>query len=547
MQEKYVLKRVIGQGGMSRVYLAVDIKLHKKWAVKEIDCSGGKDDYLVKALRAETNVLKRLNHKYLPRVVDVYEENERVYLVMDYIEGRSLQEILSKTGPVKREDAVNWGIQIADALSYLHRQRPAIVYRDLKPSNVILREDGTICLIDFGTARICGNGKSEPFGTRGYAAPEQYQNISDERSDIYAFGRTLLSLITGKTPNLVSKWDFQDGFMRIIRKCTQENPDKRYQTVQELMAALTHYKNRQLHQNKTHIYAAGLAIGVSIAVIGMFSWGWKQQQVKQERLNEYRCVIEAGNDALLAGKEHEAAIAFEKAITQIDASNPEGYLCLLRLYVKTGKAEDGILRLEGYIDSDYGGIGSNEELLFEMGRICFYELRDYKNAFCYFEQVEEEEDVGYYLALCRCLSEIHVDLQYLENTLQEFYLYNQSQSNHEREIQNNICIAKTYLTYGEELENGLEQARQILMKNETMEAEEESLRMLTTIYRLLGKKDSQNRKYYYEQSLKYTRQLFEMPGVKEGGVLYRLKVCDMAEMYEELGNETAALKCYEMC
>lgn len=165
-------------------------------------------------LIAETDTLKQLNHKYLPSITDVIDDEDTFLIVMDYIEGKSLNKVLKEsmeqTGlPIGIEDVLSWGIQLCDALNYLHTREQPIVYRDLKPSNIMLRPNGEISqLIDFGTARefkIENIEDTTSLGTPGYAAPEQYgsQNHKGKarpQSDIYCLGATLHHLINGWNP-----------------------------------------------------------------------------------------------------------------------------------------------------------------------------------------------------------------------------------------------------------------------------------------------------------------------------------------------------------
>ena len=152
---KYEILKEIGRGGMSVVYLAMDKRLNKQWAVKEIRKKGnGKnDEIVVNSLLAEANLMKRLDHPALPRIVDIIDNGITIYVVMDYIEGESLDKILKEYGAQPEELVTGWAMQLCDALSYLHSQNPPIIYRDMKPANVMLKPEGNIKIIDFGIAR----------------------------------------------------------------------------------------------------------------------------------------------------------------------------------------------------------------------------------------------------------------------------------------------------------------------------------------------------------------------------------------------------------
>ena len=204
---KYKVIAKVGKGGMSTVWLAMNIKTNKNWAIKEVRQTEKNDVALVKQnLMTEIEILKKLQHENLPQIIDIFEKNDTYLIIMDYVEGRTLKAIIDEKGEQPQEDVVDWAIQLCSVLDYLHTRKPAIIYRDLKPGNIMLRPDGQIVLIDFGTAREYKTGQDEDttsLGTKGYAAPEQYggDGQTDARTDIYNLGATIYHLVTGKNPN----------------------------------------------------------------------------------------------------------------------------------------------------------------------------------------------------------------------------------------------------------------------------------------------------------------------------------------------------------
>lgn len=255
---KYKILNVIGKGGMSIVYLAMNEKANKQWAIKEVRKDGKQDfDVVKQGLVAEIDMLKRFNHPNLPSIVDVIDGDGTFLIVMDYIEGNALDKKLQEEGAQNQEDVIAWSKQLCDVLGYLHSRKPPIIYRDMKPSNIMLKPDGTVMLIDFGTARefkYAGVADTTCLGTRGYAAPEQFggQGQTDARTDIYCLGATMYHLVTGHNPGVypykmypIRQWNnlLSSGLEEIILKCTQQNPEERYQTCAELMYALEHYQD----------------------------------------------------------------------------------------------------------------------------------------------------------------------------------------------------------------------------------------------------------------------------------------------------------------
>lgn len=253
---KYEILREIGRGGMSVVYLAMDMRLHKLWAIKVIQKQGTnkRQEIVLNALLSEVNLLKRLDHPAFPRIVDILDYDDTMAIVMDYIEGESLSEVLTFRVSIGEVEVIDWAEQIADALSYLHSQKPPVIYRDLKPSNLVLTPSGRIKIIDFGIAREYkpeALADTTILGTRGYAPPEQYSGQTTPLTDIYALGVTLHQLLTGIDPRdglpyrPVRLWkpELSEEIEAIVDKCVQPDPEKRFQSCEELIYALNSPKN----------------------------------------------------------------------------------------------------------------------------------------------------------------------------------------------------------------------------------------------------------------------------------------------------------------
>ena len=172
---KYKILNKIGQGGMSIVYLAMDLRINKQWAIKVLRKNSVQDFEIVKqGLIAEANLLKKMEHPNLPRIIDLIDSDDSFIIIKDYIEGESLNHILDQYGAQPEEKVLKWAKQLCDVLGYLHTRTPAIIYRDMKPANVMLRPNGSITLIDFGIAREFKEtnlADTTCLGTRGYAAP----------------------------------------------------------------------------------------------------------------------------------------------------------------------------------------------------------------------------------------------------------------------------------------------------------------------------------------------------------------------------------------
>lgn len=281
---KYEVLREIGRGGMSVVYLAMDTHLNKQWAVKEIrkKGSGKNDEIVVNSLLAEANMMKRLDHPSLPRIVDIIDNGVTIYVVMDYIEGESLDKILNEYGAQSEEMVIGWAKQLCDALGYLHSQKPPIIYRDMKPANVMLKPEGNIKIIDFGIAREYKEqnlADTTVLGTKGYAPPEQYSGQTDARSDIFALGMTMHHLLTGVDPRNgepyapVRQWnpELSEGIEIIIDRCVEPAAENRYQSCSDLLYDLEHpelitrgFKKKQKRKLLSFIVSAALCVVMAI-------------------------------------------------------------------------------------------------------------------------------------------------------------------------------------------------------------------------------------------------------------------------------------------
>src|SRR5512139_3652407 len=211
LNNRYEIISVLGDGGMGRVYKVQDRRQRDRvFAAKELRPEGLSAEKATDALaqfRTEARILARLTHPNLPKVHDYFSANGRHYIVMDYVKGRTLEDILrSRRGrPVDEQLALSWGLQICRAMQFLSVQKPPVVFRDLKPANIMIERDGKVKLIDFGIARFFKEEKREDtyvYGTPGYAATEQYgTGQTDVRSDIFSLGATLHHCLTGRDPS----------------------------------------------------------------------------------------------------------------------------------------------------------------------------------------------------------------------------------------------------------------------------------------------------------------------------------------------------------
>ncbi len=385
IEGKYEILKQIGKGGMSVVYLAMDKHLNKQWAVKEIRKKGeGKnDEIIVNSLLAEANLMKKLDHPALPRIVDIIDNGVTIYVVMDYIEGESLDKVLKAEGPQPEEVVIEWAKQLCDALSYLHSQKPPIIYRDMKPANIMLKPEGNIKIIDFGIAREYKEqalSDTTVLGTKGYAPPEQYSGQTDARSDIFALGMTMHHLLTGIDPRSgeayapVRMWnpELSEGIEIIIDRCVQPAPENRYQNCEDLLYDLEHpelitkgYKRKQHMKLRAFTAMAVLAVVFLIA-------GFVTRAMGTSRNNStYEAYVSPSSATSLENK----IDSYKKAIA-IYPERTEAYMKIVEAYEdegQFGKAENDQLLALYNANKDQFDQSSPEvaELNYKIGMMYF--------------------------------------------------------------------------------------------------------------------------------------------------------------------------------
>lgn len=386
---KYEILKMIGKGGMSEVYLAMDKNLNKQWAVKEIKkrVRDKNNEVVVQSAIAEANMMKNLDHPCLPRIVDIIDREDVIYVIMDYIEGEPLSRILEKFGVQSQENVIEWGKELCGVLDYLHTQNPPIIYRDMKPANIMLQPNGNIKLIDFGIAREYKEQNLEDtinLGTKGYAAPEQFggKGQTDARTDIYCLGVTLYHLVTGKNPceppyeiYPIRYWkpELSSGLESIILKCTQLNPAERYESCAEVLYAINHYEEaddsyRKRQKRKVEAFAAMLGAAVLSLLIGV---GGQILKVNINN-NDYE------NNILTAEKSSsvEEKITYYTRAIEIKPVAIEAYMGLIDAFKDDAvftTDEEGIFKR--IINPNFTELRKEEEyanLAYEIGKLYWY-------------------------------------------------------------------------------------------------------------------------------------------------------------------------------
>ncbi len=431
VEGKYEILKLIGKGGMSKVYLAMDKNLNKQWAIKEIvkEARNKNNEVIVQSAIAEANMMKKLDHPCLPRIVDIINHDNVIFVVMDYIEGEPLSKVLQQDGAQPQEVVLEWAESLCGVLEYLHSQNPPIIYRDMKPANVMLQPNGNVKLIDFGIAREYKEQNLEDtvsLGTKGYAAPEQFggRGQTDARTDIYCLGVTLYHLLTGQNPcdppyelYPIRQWNssLSAGLENIIIKCTQLNPADRYESCAELLYALRHLDEsddgyRKKQKKKIGIFIGMLAASVFFAVSGT-AFGYLKNKTNNSNFDNYMII------AKTSVTDEEKIENYEKAI-EIKPNSIEPYIGIVDTFKSdasfTIEEENSLKRIINPSLASLRESKGYDKLAFEIGKTYWY----------YYEYGKTEENDNQITRMKSSIQWFHDAAQYADPESADYRIAN---------------------------------------------------------------------------------------------------------------------------
>lgn len=589
---KYEILKKIGQGGMSVVYLAMDTRLNKQWAVKEIRNDKNTDtEILLKSLRMEANILKMVDHPVLPRIVDIIYLEGRVFVVMDYIEGRPMSQVLSSEGAQPQDKVIMWAKELCSALDYLHSMNPPIIYRDMKPSNIMLKPDGKVKLIDFGTAKEFDKesvADTTALGTKGYAAPEQFGDAkghgihkTDARTDIYSLGATLYHILTGKDPSEppydikpIRHWNasLSGGLEKIIQKCTMPNPEDRYPNCAGLLYDLERYEElddafRRDCLKKMRGFLISVCFTLCSCVVAVSGY----IGMEREKGRNYDNLIRKGYSDIIQGQYEDAADVYVDAITEVDGSRNTAYLELLKLYVNyMDDAETGLSRVTYYIDQGYQNIDKDQTLLMAVALNYFDILQDYQSSAYYFNLLDGKRhpEAAYYSTIALAMGELDIDYNNLLANLRQFENTNDNTGISVHKLMNYrlLCIV-----YSRNLDQMAEAAGNLVRvaekglqlldgyEDDHIKAEYYTFynQYLSLAYEHMGdmltKENVKESQQYYDKALKCCDFILGMVSQNDEYTIGRItdsklreaKYCQKADIYASLGRYEEACEVYE--
>ena len=368
LQDRYVIREIIGRGGTSVVYAATDKKIQRTRAIKEIE---KKNRATEKIWKEEWEMMKKLHHPGLAELFDVIEEQQAIYFIMEYLPGYTLKTLLDKGILFSRKQIVNIAGQICGILSYLHTRQPQVIYQDLKPSNIMIKKNYEVVLIDLGTAREYQHPEENCryiWGTKGYLAPEMEEGnaIPDTRTDIYSLGIIIYEIFYHKKFIKEEKTQTKEPFDEIIDKCIREDPEERYQNVSEIKKALEltlGEQKRKIRHEKWKKRLTGIFLAGAVLSFAFSKILYVQADFILKR--GYEKYYQMGQ----RDPDREKRITYLKKAVYLDPWKGEGFFALLKEYRENGYTREDYKEFLDFLNSlSYEGLVIED---------CFQKNKDY--------------------------------------------------------------------------------------------------------------------------------------------------------------------------
>lgn len=404
--ETYEILGKLGEGSGGIVYKAYHKRLRQEVVLKKVRNRGMSDA----ARRQEVDILKKLHHSYLPQVFDFLEIDGSVYTVMSYVQGKTFAQLIKEGHKFTQQQLIRWGMQISSALNCLHSQKPPVIHGDIKPANIMLTQEGDICLIDFNISFYLDHTAVLGY-TNGYTSPEQYimalssssgidfpeKSNVDERTDIYSVGAALYHIATGqKIKDCRQKIDKEllirftgEAFAQVIERATKIAPQDRYQTALELFRAFENIsKKDRRYQSLLHRQTA-IRIGIVTAMAGFIVLGgYGIHRIRLGITDQYNGLVEEQIDLREAGEYEEQEAVFEEASALLPGALESYYQNAYSLYMQE-EYEECI----SFIDYD---ICENEDINLTQARMAdvyyleadsYFKLQKYDEALDAYEEL----------------------------------------------------------------------------------------------------------------------------------------------------------------
>lgn len=432
----------MGQGGTGELFRAHKRGLDVDVVIKR--CKTRYHGYMDET--REARILKKLRHQYLPRIYDViYGEDGYAYTVMDYIEGCNLEEYVRRNGALPQKQTVRWLRQLCEVISYLHKQKPAVIHCDLKPQNVMITPEGDVCVIDFNTSLLYEDRELQALGaTCGYAAPEQYHVSAaalnglplaerklwtewsrlaapygkvTEKTDIYAIGALGYFMMTGYAPGHcledvipLTRYRIQmgDSLRAVMEKAMQRDPKMRFSSVKAMLYALDNLKKTDQRYRRWQHSCQITSIALSMLVLLSIFSVWLGFELRsREQDGQYMEIIRQA-DELIGRQQYEESLQLLTEAVSLEDDRIEAYVRLSTILYRLGRYGECIDTLSGLNFTADDAVMTQQEFEFAQAELnyvlgsCYYQQGDYGNAIRFMELAIwfAPEESAYYRDLC---------------------------------------------------------------------------------------------------------------------------------------------------
>ena len=380
LNNTYQIIKSIGSGGVGIIYLGYHLNLQKHVVIKKVKdhCSGLMNN------RIEVDILKSLHHTYLPQVYDFLEIDDGIFTVMDYISGHDLMYYLESGYQFPEEQIVLWMKQLCEVLAYLHSRKPPIIHCDIKPGNIMITDEGNICLIDFNIS-LDGENNKDLVGLSGlYASPEQVKKAEykmrygsgdkvkmDQRTDIFSLGAVFYYIMTGIKPNVREQevislryMDhlYNDELANIVDKAMETDPAKRFKSAEKMLDALEHmekWNTECIRRMRRGAIVGGVTGCLALVLLCAGILGYREKK-KEDRYYEQ---IQAAKRYLNEADYEKMISAYEMAI-ELKPEDPDAYIGLVEYYLEEGEYYEakGIART-GLIKTNFKNDASHSNMV----------------------------------------------------------------------------------------------------------------------------------------------------------------------------------------
>lgn len=574
LKNRYRIEGIIGEGGMSIVYDVYDELLRKHWALKQLK---GHLNQMQEQLRSEIELQKNLNHPALARIVDMIVERETCFLVMDLIDGCSLEVLLKYEKCLCEDLVVSYALELCDILQYLHHQ--GIIFHDLKPSNIMQTKQGKLMLIDFGIASMYQNlflQNQKGFGTKGYAAPEQYANRvyhkqvrSDERSDIYALGATLYHLLSGEKPDYIGDLKLSEkdpsvseGLDEIIYRCTRLYQKDRYQNIEQVQFSLNHYQSMTKKQKQAFIHHWLIVILCFVLSMGFLYGSYRAylsiHYEKEALFQEALMQVEMMSSKSIYQKKYDETILYQyQSLMKKEPSCSLLYQSFMDYCSYFGMSHHGLNMLINFVNS-YPEAAIADDVLCYLGELCFHgdylendDCINYQKAYDYFSQIKNEAGENY-AQICQLFLSPQTNVY---EVIKDFKSYKDQQPQDERFLRNTLSLSYAILQQESSLQqegvqpyqlalNQIKQAEKVLdhlSQPKLNQRYEKSIQRQKSEIYLKQAYQIKDKRYYEQAQALLNEQIKESITTKQKNESL-LKLAHLHEYYQQ---EEATIQLYE--